>query len=379
MFKSILSAIFGKPRERKFHAPGMNESEKSPTAKHASMHQSSRGDDNANAGRSTQQSSVTQTPPATHVQTITLDKQLNKLDYLFYEYLFGETKRVDSVNQLEQVVLAKIDNLLQAPDAVIAEFPVPPASISRLVATLSSDDFNLMEFIHVVQQEPPVAAELVKLANSPAYKRGDKEVKDLNRAFMLVGAQGIKTHVLDGFVKQVSRVNPIYFKRFGEKIWQHSQETAQLAQRYAKALKKTDIADSAYLVGLIHDLGKIVIFQLLTESFKLVCPLDDPGSDVFKQIMSDKSLLLSAKLSKAWGLPDEITQAITDQVIETKGRSPLGQVVFGANVISELSLLKQANMLADEHIEEILASKHIQGEAKRLADEILNLSSAPIK
>jgi HD-like signal output (HDOD) protein len=370
MFKSLLNALFGKPMERKFHAPGMNEDQSKTMEVHASEKQSTQ---HASHISSNVHAPVSAKLAERQTQTIRLDKQLNKLDYLFYEYLFGETQRVDSVNELEQIVLAKIDNLLQAPDAVIAEFPVPPASISRLVATLSNDDFSLMEFIDVVQQEPPVAAELMKLANSPSYKRGDAEVKDLNRAFMLIGAKGIKTHVLDGFVKQVSRVNPIYFKRFGEKIWQHSQQTAQLAQSYAKATNQAGIVDSAYLVGLIHDLGKIVIFQLLTESFKLVCPLNDPGSDVFKQIMSDKSLLLSAKLSKAWGLPDEITQSIADQVMATNDRTSLGQIVYDMNVISELSLLKQANMLDDEQVEEILISKNIKGEAKRLADEVLDL------
>jgi HD-like signal output (HDOD) protein len=364
MFKSILNALFGKPVERKFYAPGMNEEQNTKKEEHSPRHNGPLSDQIDQASRPKAQA----VPKS---KTIRLDKELNKLDYLFYEYLFGETKRVDSINELEQIVLARIDNLLQAPDDVIANFPVPPASISRLIATLSNDEFNLTEFIDVVQQEPPVAAELIKLANSPAYKRGDVEVKDLNRAFMLIGAQGIKTHVVDGFVKQVSRVNPIYFKRFGEKIWRHSQETAYLAQRYAKMTKQADIAESAYLVGLIHDLGKIVIFQLLTESFKLVCPMNEPGSDVFKKIMSDRSLLLSAKLSKAWGLPNEITQAIADQVLVKTDKTPLGHVIFNANVISELSLLKQAMMLDDEQVEDILLSKNIRGEARVLADSKL--------
>ncbi|TDF38422.1 HDOD domain-containing protein [Alteromonadaceae bacterium M269] len=374
MFKSIVSTLFGEPRKRKFHAPGLNE-DRSVKINSSSAFQRNNRQLPPSSSYSVAKPSGNHDVAGTI--TIKLTKELNKLDYLFYEYLFGETERIDTINEIEQTVLSKIDNLLEAPNEVIAAFPVLPASISQLVSTLSNDDFNLIEFIGVVQKEPPVAAELIKIANSPSYKRGDEEIKDLNRAFMLIGAQGIKQHLLEAFVKQVSQVNPIYFKRFGEKIWAHSREVATVAYQYSKAAGYEPIADSAYLVGLIHDLGKIAIFQLLTESFKLVCLLDDPGSSVFKQIMSDKSLLLSTKLSKAWKLPEDITQAIADILLPLEERTPLGKIIAASNTISELCLLKQAKMLNDEEVKHILDSKRVNGVGKEIAYDFLKLN-APV-
>jgi HD-like signal output (HDOD) protein len=63
-----------------------------------------------------------------------------------------------------------------------------------------------------------MAADMIKLANSSKYKRGDKHVTDLQRAFMFMGAEGLKEGILQVFLQNFSASSNLYFKQFGEKF-----------------------------------------------------------------------------------------------------------------------------------------------------------------
>lgn len=355
MFEKILDKVMGERKAHKF----INEDFNSKFAAENSV--------NANSISSGRQLNSTQAPAAPLVTAQALQSRMSlqeHMDYLFYEFLFGASSSSQSMNPLEHLVAQKVDLLLEKPGAVLRAFPSLPATINKLVDSLSNDDFSLAGFSQLVSEEPVVASEIIKLANSPAFKRGDAEVCDLNKAFMFIGAQGIKTHVLDQFVGQLASVNPVYFRRFGEKIWRHSQETAAIASSLADAHGLRAEKDIAYFLGLIHDLGKIVVFQLLVESFQHVSPEYQPNSTLFKQVMTDKSMRISALLTKVWEMPELITRALLDMNREGGAKTPLGKVLYEANLVSELSILLQENKVDPEELESKLGFLGLSTSAK---------------
>jgi HD-like signal output (HDOD) protein len=228
---------------------------------------------------------------------------------------------------------------------------------------LDSDDFDLQTFCAVVERDPAIAAQLISVANSAQYNPGGNEITDIKRAFSLLGSQGVKQHVLMSFVKEMTKINQVYFKAFGEKIWIHSDETAHISRDLAR-LRGLD-ADTAFLVGLVHDMGKIVIFKLIVDAFRRSSPDEKLGSSVVKHLLHHKSMQLSVLLVTHWQMPDVVINAIRDLARSERESSfsPLGQVLISANFVREWRLAVGVGLASEALFERAIAQK-------RLADDV---------
>jgi HD-like signal output (HDOD) protein len=299
---------------------------------------------------------------------------LNRLDFLFYDYLLGVSQTSTTLNPIEQYILTRVNSALKSPESVLTHFPVLPQTVITLSNLLNDPNFDLQDFIKVVEKEPSIATELMKKANSPFYKRGDKEVLNLQQAFMFMGASDIKEYVLNRFVKNLCQQKPVYFKTFGEKIWSHSQDVASVAKDLAKQRKEN--ADAAYTIGLMHDLGKVVIFQFMVEAFKTINPDFKQDSLVFKKFLSEKSMRLSVELMKIWNMPSLITnvvQAQTKAITTLDSLEPLAAILYEANLISEISLTFKGGKIQPEEIESLLMDTKLREDAKHYLRQSLNI------
>jgi len=271
-------------------------------------------------------------------------------DQLFYDYLLAGQK-ADGISSLERKVLLDINALLDKPDSLLARLPKLPHSVSKLMALLDSDDFDLKAFCAVVEKDPTIAAQLISVANSAQYNPGGEDITDIKRAFTLLGSQGVKQHVLLSFVKNVSTISHVYFKAFGEKIWIHSEDTAQLCRDLA-GLRGLD-GDTAFLIGLVHDIGKIMIFKLMVDAIRRSNPDEKLGSSVVKHLLHQKSMQLSVLVVSHWQMPEVVVTAIRDlaRAERQSSYSALGEVLINANFISEWRLVVDAGLASEQDFE----------------------------
>ncbi|WP_166425560.1 HDOD domain-containing protein [Paraglaciecola sp. 20A4] len=308
-------------------------------------------------------------------RTVTMSvASLNRLDFLFYDYLLGPSQTSTTLNPIEQYILTRVNQALKSPESVLTHFPVLPQSVIALTNLLNDPDFDLKAFIKVVEKEPSIATELMKKANSPAYKRGDKDITNLQQAFMFMGAKDIKEFVLNRFIKNLCQQKPIYFKTFGEKIWLHSQDVASIAKSLAAQRKQN--GDAAYTIGLMHDLGKVVIFQFMVEAFKKIDPDFKQDSLVFKKFLSEKSMRLSVELMKIWNMPKLIIEVVQEQVgviTELDNIEPLSATLFEANLISEISLSYLGGHIQPDELIPLLAQTKLRPDATKFLLQKLDL------
>ena len=74
---------------------------------------------------------------------------LNRLDFLFYDYLLGVSKSSTTLNPIEQYILTRVNHALKSPESVLTHFPVLPQSVIALTNLLNDPDFDLQAFIKV--------------------------------------------------------------------------------------------------------------------------------------------------------------------------------------------------------------------------------------
>ncbi len=290
----------------------------------------------------------------------------------FFSYLFGETDESIQSDPIGEFISKKIETLLNSPASLLKELPVMPGSVTTLMAQLKQDDFDINQLLVVIEREPAMAADVIKLANSALYKRNEKEITDLKSAFMVMGAKGMMDGVIQSYIRNFSPVSNVYFRHFGDKIWKHALQTATIATHLAQRSNQIQDDSTAYFVGLIVNLGKMIIFQLLLDAFSHVDPNATPGSLAFKNLIAKYHERLTFTIAKFWQLPDPIVLAIGMQIkMKTPGHRHamakhnfMALLIWEANYISEVMSLLKASRLTVEEAREQFLDNLVSDEAK---------------
>ncbi|WP_448211559.1 HDOD domain-containing protein [Colwellia sp. MEBiC06753] len=295
-----------------------------------------------------------------------------RLDKEFLDYLFGKDVYVGTENnELTQYVNVKLVQLLASPEPLIDMLPVMPKTVSILVNKLQSNDFHADELIELIAQEPSLAAEVIKLANSAKYNHHNRTISNLKDAFMVMGSIGMLKGVIYNYIRPFKPDTQLYFQQFGIKIWQHNQQTAAYAETLLKTKQTIDLTGVGYLVGLLRNIGHMVIYQLMVEAFYFVDPNATPSSQSFKQLILDHGLTLTLRMVQYWQLPDEIVSAIAQQVnsqhkFENIGINKVSAAVYDANLLSIATCLAITPTLSDTNDIEGVMNLLLSTQAKNL-------------
>jgi len=268
----------------------------------------------------------------------------------FYDALFDGENTLSSMNALEEATLKNVRNILNDPKLLSNHIPSLPSILLELIETLKDEEAEFEDFITLIEKDPALALAVLKIANSAKYARGDETIQSIKKAVGVLGTTGVANIATAILMKSLMPEKPIYFKKFGRQIWEHSSQCAYLCQELAVQYSQNEF--DAHFLGLIHDVGKIIIFESLCKALSDVMSEDLPGSVVFKELMSEMSLDISYSIAKEWLLPQVYCEALREQNINKT--SPLAIILFKANMLSEVYLLLQKKKIKESHIEKVL-------------------------
>jgi putative nucleotidyltransferase with HDIG domain len=172
------------------------------------------------------------------------------------------------------------------------------------------DDVEIPKVVELVSYEKTIAAQLLRIANSPLYARSTT-VDSIQNAVFTVGVQRIEDILLTHcFSKLVSKdkwvVDPVVF-------WRHSFGCALVCKEFAQRIGYPD-PDKAYLCGLLHDIGIIVNSLIATDEYREALsaavkwgrPLDEQEKDTLGFTHCESGLILA----RSWQLPPSVVEVI---------------------------------------------------------------------
>lgn len=138
------------------------------------------------------------------------------------------------------------------------ELPVLPEIATR-VQELAARDADAREIVTVIEQEPAFAAAVLRYANSVAYA-GLREITDLQQAVTRLGLVAVEQTLLGLAAKNAFVGHDPASERIFRVLWNHSLVTALASRRLAT--RASGVApELAFLGGLLHDVGKVVILR----------------------------------------------------------------------------------------------------------------------
>lgn len=232
-------------------------------------------------------------------------------------------------NQSLKHLVSQVDSLPSDPDAY-----------DRIMTLLDQSEVSPQEIAQVIEEDLGMTAKILQLVNS-AFFGLPRRFTDISEAVVYLGSKTLKSFALtDGLFSSFGSTN-----RSGvcpKNLFHHCRQVASIARYIAdlEGLGK-QMAEDAYLAGLLHDVGKLIIADKFPEIYRDITksvPFNQEGAlDLEADAVGANHAEIGAYLMGLWGLAAPIVEAIAyhHQPSRSPGVNPvLPGVVHAADILS---------------------------------------------
>lgn len=192
---------------------------------------------------------------------------------------------------------------------------------------------NINELAKLLKQDVAIASTLINISNTVFYK-GIETNKTLEDAISRLGLGTTRQYVEVISNRSLYTSQNKRYSKIMEKLWTHSLSCA-FAAEYLTNLLSLKTTNDTFTLGLIHDIGKLVLLQIIGE-------LEIKGK--FNGSLDDKELFSTLKafhgrfgavLLKRWAFSDAHIQIALyhDSIEEVKSPSSEFLIIHFANLL----------------------------------------------
>jgi putative nucleotidyltransferase with HDIG domain len=182
--------------------------------------------------------------------------------------------------------------------------PPPPRAFDEVFWLASENDVDARRLIRLVSQDPIFTIRVLRLANVAAFAAAG-EVTSIQIAVVRLGTRAVRNAVLTACLSSWAQAIDAYGRR-GLLELQHAVGTACVARRLAERLQ--GISEEAFVHGLLHDVGKLVLLRMRAEYLRRGGRR--PTLDEFEQVVAEQHADIGATALQLWGLPESVRTAV---------------------------------------------------------------------
>ena len=250
-------------------------------------------------------------------------------------------------------------------------FPRRPMLLPKLLQTLNDTESSRRDLVRLLLEDPALAGNVLKRANSAFYRVSPEPVESLDRAVTMLGTDGLKRIVATAILQPVFRQPAGYFEGFATVTWEHAQRAAVAGEAWAATTREAD-PFVAQLLALLGPLAQLVIFRIATEKYRET-PNVLPRPEVFVRAMQTHSARAARLIAATWELADPSIEALEAQVrrISPSQMTSLGRAVYYGELCGIVGVAVSRAARDPESARGILVA---QGLAPALADALWQAS-----
>lgn len=232
----------------------------------------------------------------------------------------------EETEELSEVLAKEIDSIPQFPE-----------NIRRINKLLEDRDVDLKSVIKVIKEDPALTMDTLKMANSAGNKRMNK-IDRIDLATSIIGMKGLKYLLQSHGVQKALETR--YDPKIQERVWGHSYRVAKFSASLCKIYHVNDEGEYAYIGGLLHDIGRIVLLNLHEDTFQKIkkyCNEKKIQPRVVENLLRDGNYFhIGVKMAGKWGLPLELTGMIRQQInpyLADSSLQAISKMIYLANIL----------------------------------------------
>lgn len=192
----------------------------------------------------------------------------------------------------------------------ISSLPTMPKIYSEMQTVLAQPDASTAKLADIINRDAAIATKVLQVANS-SFFRLSKPMTRIKDAVGYLGFSSIRNLVMSAeiFCKWENAGGPHGLD--AERLQAHALATAAACSALAA---KTPLADDAWLVGLIHDIGYwVLIKECPADLLKVLALAESQQISTYaaeQQIIGATHAEVGAYLLGLWGLPYALIEAV---------------------------------------------------------------------
>ncbi len=227
------------------------------------------------------------------------------------------------------------EEILDSIEAI--HLPTIPQTVLRFLHLVDDEKTTFAELATLVSLDPALSARVMTVANSPAL-RGRGESKDLVSCLANIGTNLARTLAACLVVQNVFPPDLDSQDYDFTGFWGHSLRVAEVARAIAVENKYPDV-DEAYLAGLLHDIGQLLLLGGLRSRYGLLLAASSDESvlrNSEKMELGTNHSAVGAWLVDQWDLSSFMADSIlfhhnaADEIVTA---DKLSQIIWSAHTI----------------------------------------------
>jgi HD-like signal output (HDOD) protein len=224
---------------------------------------------------------------------------------------------------------------------------LPPFSpiLNRLLGSLASEDVRFSDLATLIEKDTVLSGHVLRLVNSAAMARRNR-INSISHAVSVLGLVRLRNFLLSLSIARLwqstKTIPPWSMAQFNL----HGAAVALMSDLLAQNCH-CHYPEGAFLAGLLHDYGKLLIAAALPEQFLEIQKKVQEGSLTMVQCEREVTGFthpeLSAMTLKAWNLPEDIVRGVEfhhmpDEeekiLLEPASGILLGRIIFTADAVA---------------------------------------------
>lgn len=255
--------------------------------------------------------------------------------------------------------------LRQRIEGIRRYLPPIPGVFAELIQLLHDQNTDMRALSRVIGRDPAMSINVLRIANSAFYGLPNK-VKTIEHAVTMLGLKEITG------VCMACEAGRLFKPRSGEKhldlhaFWLHSVATAVFSHMFSSQFH-VEPQGQAYLAGLLHDIGQLILDRFLHDEYEQVIKLtydeNIPLVDAEIRLLGESHGTISGWLMDKWHLPPLLGEIASCHHAVGAASAENRLIVAVISLADQLARLKGFGFGGDETgviLEETEAFKTIQ-------------------
>ena len=194
----------------------------------------------------------------------------------------------------------------------IKDLPTLPSILVQINTMVKNDLVTIHEVGTMIERDPSLTSKVLKLANSSYYGLSYR-VNTVTRAIIVLGINTIRNLAVTASVFKIFN-RGAQFPLDIKGLWYHSLGCAIASKGLISSIKPA-LEEEAFVSGILHDIGKVVIAQNLPDFMeRILKELKDSvtmtQSEVERNIIGYTHSEAGAMLAEKWHFPKELSEVI---------------------------------------------------------------------
>lgn len=226
----------------------------------------------------------------------------------------------------------------------VRSLPPLPAAIGRLLRLVNDPDVNFQEIARTISLDQTLTAQLLRIANS-AFYGFPQQIRTVQQATVVLGRYAVRNMALSLAMVTLRNRMSDQWPLSPETFWRHSMGVACGARMLARDEPAVD-PEEAFVAGLLHDIGKIVLVERDADAYARVAKearsMGRPLHELEQESFGIDHAEVGHILCRHWNIPGALGTSVASHHSgagpeETDAARHLTSVVSAANILAKLA------------------------------------------